>query len=172
MAARSSGEYRSSSGPVRTRSAVHTALGPALLRFVYPDGAEGTPRQMRSQPIPKRNREIFRGRNPVAQPGDVGIEVAMIDLLDDLAGHQIGQLFQVHHVSSRRIDLTRNDDFDHIVVTMQVHALPVQSTVFIIRTSRIAQLMRGVEALPTADTQIGSRHDVMTILSIRRGGGQ
>src|SRR5882762_2532521 len=105
MAARSSGEYRSSSGPVRTRSTVHTALGPALLRFVHPDGAEGTLMQMRSQPIPERDGQIFRGRNPVPQPGDVSIQAAMIDLLDDLAGHQVRQLFQVHHVSSRRIDL-------------------------------------------------------------------
>src|ERR1700737_2901441 len=96
IAAMSSREYRSSSPPVRTRSAVHTALGPALLRFVHPDAPEGTLRQMRLQPMPERNREIFRGRNPVAQPGNVGIQVAMIDLLDDLAGHQIGKLFQVH----------------------------------------------------------------------------
>ncbi len=66
------------------------------------------------------------------------MQVAMIDLLDDLAGHQIGQLFQVHHVSSGRINLAGDHDFDHVVMPVEVHTLAVQSTVFLIRTSRIA----------------------------------
>src|SRR5467141_4854352 len=100
MAARSSGEYRSSSGPVRTRSTVHTALGPTLVRFVHPDGAEGTLMQMRSQPIPERDGQIFRGRNPVPQPGDVSIQAAMAYVLDVLARRQGRQLFTVRHESS------------------------------------------------------------------------
>src|SRR3984893_9178524 len=153
---RSAVEYRCIRGMAVTEvtSVVIAAFHPDLLRFVDPHGAQRTLGKMRPQPCPEGERQGFRGRNPAAQPLDIRVQVAVIDMLDDLRGHQVRQPLQVHHVAGGRVDGAADDHFDDVIVPVQTDAFAVEAAVLLLAQSRVAQLVRGVESLPTADAHM------------------
>src|SRR2546423_9501505 len=97
---RSAVEYRSVRGmPLMdwlASSVVIAALGPVLLGFVDSHPAERSLGKVRLQPRPEGERQGFRRRNPAAQPVHVRVQVSVIDMLDNLRGHQVRQPLQIH----------------------------------------------------------------------------
>src|SRR5256885_2442611 len=89
------------------------------------------------------------------QPDDVGVEVAVVDVLNDLRGHQVRQALQVHHIAGARIDRATDDHLDDVIVSVEVDAFAVETAVFILAQARILQLVGGIESLATADAHIG-----------------
>src|SRR5438132_1797707 len=162
-APRSAVEYRCVRGTVVTdcpaTSVVIAALGPVLLRFVDPHPAQRSLGEMRLQARPECQRKGFRGRNPSTEPGNVRVQVAVIDLLDDLRRHQVRQPLQVHHIAGRGIDRATDDHLQDVIVPMEVDALAIEAAVFIRAQGRVPQLMSGIESLATADAHTeGSTH--------------
>src|SRR5436190_13921288 len=90
---RSAAEYRSFSGTVLTAcpttSAIIAALGPVLLRFVDAHSLQRPRRKVWPQARPEGQRQVLRGRDLPVQPGDVSVEVAVVDVLNDLRGQQV-----------------------------------------------------------------------------------
>src|SRR2546423_12022450 len=90
---RSAVEYRSISGTAltacETASAAIAALGPVLLGLVNSHSLQRPRRKMRPQARPESQREVFRGRDLSVQPDNVGVEVAVVDVLNDLGHHQV-----------------------------------------------------------------------------------
>src|SRR4029077_14211957 len=88
---RSAMEYRCVRGMavIEDKSIVIAALRPVLVRFMDPHGAQRSLGKVRPQPRPEGEGQGFRGRNPSSQPVDVRVQVAVIDMLDDLRRHQV-----------------------------------------------------------------------------------
>src|SRR2546429_5980893 len=157
--ARSLAEYRSRSGAASAEhpgaSVAFTALRPVFLGFIDAHPLQRALEEMGMQALPERQRQVFRRRDPVAEPRDIGIQVSMIDVLDDLVNHQVLQALQVHQIASGGADRSPDDHLENVIVAVQVHALAIKTHVLALGEPRVRELVGGVEALPPADPQPG-----------------
>src|SRR5205807_4967354 len=94
--ARSPGPYLPASGAV---ASVTSPLGPVLFRLTDTYGLEKVPGKVRVQTIEEDRSEVFGRRDHAAEPVDVHVEVAVIDVVDDQLAHQRRELAQVVHVT-------------------------------------------------------------------------
>src|SRR5437773_4019541 len=99
---RSLGPYRSMS---EVGASVTSPLGPVLLRLTHPDRVQELAREVRVETLPEHTCEVLRRRDDAAQPVDVDVQVAVIDVGDDQLLHQRRQLAQIENVTGVRIDL-------------------------------------------------------------------
>jgi hypothetical protein len=56
----------------------------------------------------------------------------MVDVLDDLAGDDVRELLQVQDVPRGLIDLAGHHDLEHVIVAVQIRALPEYPLILII----------------------------------------
>src|SRR5690348_848676 len=158
----SSGVYRlrsSRPGPFGTcdglsrpgPSGLLTDLSPVLVRLPDPDRPQQPVGKLRLEPLPDGLGQVLRGRDEPLQPRDVGVQVAVIHVPDDLPADDVRQQLQVQDVAAGLVDLAGYDHLQDIVVAMQVRAFSEQPPVLLIGQVRIAQLVRGTERFTAAD---------------------
>ena len=112
---------------------------------------------MRAKPPPKRHREVLGGGNPVGEPGNVCVQIAVVDVGDHLATDQVGQALEVDQISGGRVDVAADHDLDRIVVAVEVDALSEEAAILIVGPRRVPQLVGGVKRFAPAYTDSGRR---------------
>src|SRR6516162_4041533 len=111
-----------SGGPVPPWSGASgqvTDLSPVLLGLPDPDRPQQPVGKLRPQPLPERLGQVFGRRDAPLEPRDVGVQVAVIHVLDDLPVDDVRQRSQVQDIPAGRIDLAGHDDFQDVVVPVQ-----------------------------------------------------
>src|SRR6516225_3878231 len=126
-------------------SGLVTDFSPVLVGLPDPDRAQQPIGKLWPQPLPACLGQVFASWDEPLEPRDVGVQVAVIHVADDLRADDVRQRFQVQDIAGGRIDLAGHDNLQHIVVTVQVHTLPEQAPVLVIGQARIVQLVRGIE---------------------------
>src|SRR5262245_5990733 len=81
---RSAVVYRlwTSGPPRRGASDVITDFRPVLVGFPEPDRVLAPLRELGSDPLPEGQGEVLGGRDQPTEPGHVGVEVAVVHVLD------------------------------------------------------------------------------------------
>src|SRR5436190_12085737 len=126
------------SGRARARvSGLVTDLGPVLVGLPDPDRPQQPVRKLRLEPLPDGLGQVFGGRHAPLEPRDVGVQVAVIHVADDLRVDDVRQRFQVQDVATGLIDLAGHYYLKDIVVPVQVRTLPEQAPVFLVGQVRV-----------------------------------
>src|SRR5262249_2648155 len=100
-------------------SGLVTDLCPVLIGLPDPSRPQPPAGKLRPQPLPERLGQVFGGRDAPLEPRDVGIQVAVIHVVDDLPADDVRQKFQVQDVAAGLVDLAGYDHLQDIVVPVQ-----------------------------------------------------
>src|SRR3954454_4973383 len=113
--------------------------------------------QLRSQLAPADQRNVLRGGNQGLKPGDIEIQVPMVQVLQQPLLRQVAELVEIHHVAGVRIDLPFYRELQLVVVPMVVGIAAVAEGGSIprLREVRIIQPVGGVEVDGASDGATG-----------------
>jgi hypothetical protein len=89
-------------------------------------------RELRPEPFPEGHGKVLGRRDAPCQPRHIGIQVAVIHVLDDLPADDVRKPFQVKDITAGIINLAGHDDFQDVVVAMQVRAFTEQAPVLVV----------------------------------------
>ncbi len=106
--------------------------------------------------LEERRCEVLGGWNPALEPRHVGVEVVVIDVLDDFGLDDVGELLEIDDVADALVHVARDDHLELVAMAVKIDALAVQGTVLFRRELRIAQLVRGIERFTPADAKGGT----------------
>src|SRR3981081_4376924 len=137
-------------------SGVITNLGPVLVGLPQADRPQQALRKVRADPLPEGQGQVLGGRDTSLQPRHIGIQVAVVDVLDDPPADDIRKLLQVHDVAGRLLDLAGHHNLEDVVVPVQIRALPEDTLILVSGHGRVAQLVGGIERF-AATPQHGRR---------------
>src|ERR1039458_163879 len=99
-------------------------LGKNLRRFIHANPAQPRParipvssrRHRRLQPLPRRNRNVLRGRNQLGKLRRFQVQVAMIPGGQHLSLHRVLQPLQIHNKAGHRVGLARHRHLQRVIV--------------------------------------------------------
>src|SRR6185312_12287766 len=83
-------------------------------RFPQPDALEPACRNARDQLLPDENGNVLRGWQPVGKPGNVKVEVAVVELGVDVLVKKGLHDAHVDDVAGVRLDLTVHAELDFV----------------------------------------------------------
>src|SRR6516162_387780 len=128
-----------------------TDFSPVLIGLPEADRSQQPVGKLRPEPLPECLGQVFCGRDAPLQPWNVGVQVAVIHVADDLRADDVGQRFQVKDVTSGLMDLAGHNYLKDVVVPVQIRALPEQAPVLLVGQIRVVELVRGIEGFTAAD---------------------
>src|SRR5690348_11405748 len=97
-----------------------TDFSPVLIGLPDADRPQQPVGKLRPQPLPECLGQVFCGRDAPLEPWDVGVQVAVIHVADDLCADDVRQRFQVQDVTTGLIDLAGDYHLKDIVVPVQI----------------------------------------------------
>ncbi len=127
-------------GPWRSE-VVYKQIG----RLIEANPVQSAEGQFGSDPPPDGYRQIFRRRHASAKFSNFFVEEAVVEDVQHLARQYLLEVFQVHHQSGTRINLSLNGDLQDVVVSMAVRvvSLAEDAPVFLGRKFRAVVIVRG-----------------------------
>src|SRR5215212_6334417 len=150
---------------MRLGASVRTAAPPLLpfifdivvLRFVKPQSGEPARPDVRLEHAPARDDDVLRRGVDPAEEVDVHVHVSVVQLVDDFVLHDAPERAEVDHVTGAPVHLTGHGHLEHVVVTMPAGVVvrAVERAVLLLGERRVVQAMRGVEAKPARDSDLG-----------------
>src|SRR5262245_21801851 len=81
-----------------------------------------TRRKLRPQTMPDSHNQVLRRGVAPFHPRHIEVEVAMIDIRNHCALHELTQLLQVEYEASLRGDVALHDDIELVIVSVPVGA--------------------------------------------------
>src|SRR5512142_2985131 len=94
-AAAPAGAFERSAPALKDASGLVTDLSPVLVGLPDTDRAQQPVGKLRPQPLPEGLGQVFCGRAAPLEPRDVGVQVAVIHVVDHLPADDVRQRFQV-----------------------------------------------------------------------------
>ena len=114
--------------------------------------------QRPTQLPPADQGDVLGRRDQVPKPGDVEVQVLVVQVPEQPLLRELLQVVQVHDVPGPRVDLPLDGQVQLVVVSVEVRvvALPVRRLVPRIRGGGVVQTVRGIEV--HAPRHSASRH--------------
>src|SRR5579875_2405164 len=128
--------------------ALASIAGAVVIGLDEPDLVEQARRKGRLQPLPELDDQVLSGGNALAQPGHVVVEMAMVDLVNNFAVHDLAQLGQVHQHARVWVWFATQGHLQGVVmpVPVGIGAFAVKLPVFTLAEGFAPEPMRGAEA--------------------------
>src|SRR5262249_59021967 len=76
--------------------------------------------ELRLQALPNADGKVFGSRNPSSELGDLLVEEAVSECIEDFAVHDVFEVFEVDDEASGRIDLALDRNFQRVVMAVPV----------------------------------------------------
>jgi hypothetical protein len=111
---------------------VITDLGPVLVGLRDADRPQQPLRKLALEPFPEGHREIFRRRDESFQPRNVGIQVSVVNVLDDLLVYDFLELLQVQDVAAGVVDLPGHHNVQCVIVAVLIDTFPERAPVLVL----------------------------------------
>src|SRR3954447_22749447 len=113
--------------------------------------------QLRSQLAPADQRNVLRRGNQGLKPGDIEVQVPVVQVPEQQLLRQVAELVEIHHVARVRIDLPFDRELQLVVVPMiiGIAAVAEGGSIPRLREARIIQPVGGVEVDAASDGATG-----------------
>src|SRR5437667_2015405 len=105
-----------------------------------------------SQTRKNLHTEIFRGRHPFPERGNLLIQIPAVECLDHFALHEAIEVRQIRDHTGRRIHISGNAHLDHVVVAVPLRVVAFSVAAFIL----VLRYMLAVEPM-TRGKAVASR---------------
>src|ERR1043166_6597862 len=134
---------RGASVDSRLAGVIHVIAG----RLPEPHPREPAPGDARGEPLPAEDRDVLRRGNPVPEPGNIEVEILVVQLRGDRLVHQPFQDAHVEDITRLRVDLPLDFHLELVIVAVEVRVVAGAERLPIprLRAGRVVQPVRGVE---------------------------